>query len=130
MNSDKKSSTINLLMSVAKEIIKKEGYEAVTVRRVASMTQYSYPLLYHYFKDLKSFLWLVRIEMIEDMITDLPYIRDNTKNPIEEVKDMFNQYMKYFFKNPTIFKFFYYYPFIKPSEHTDYDELEKKLRGM
>lgn len=130
MKSNTKEHTSQVLLTATKNIIHTEGHEAITVRRVAESTGFSYPLLYHYFKDLNSLLWTLRIEMIEDMIAELKYSANDNISPIKEIKQVFKMYTAYFFDHPNVFRFFYFYTFKKPTDDTNNDTLDLRFKNM
>ncbi len=126
----KRDHTRPLLLKAAKEIIESDGYDAVTVRRISEITGYTYPLLYHYFKDLNNLLWSLRLEMIEDMVTELTQTMLSQPHTIEDLKTMFRQYSSYFYRHPNIFRFFYFYPFKMPENNEEYGQLEHEFTKM
>lgn len=129
IKASKRAETQRVLLEAAKSIVLSDGHEAVTVRRVADLTGYSYPIMYHYFKDLNALLWTLRIEMIGDMVMDL---KEATPTPtgahkaalISQIKEIFHLYAQYFFKHPTVFRFFYFHNFSKPEDDQEYAMLE------
>jgi len=130
MKQTRKERTQNEIIEAAKDIIHDKGYEAITVRYLAKATGYSYTNLYYYFKDLNDLLWTLRLDMIEDMITDLTSISFEKDNPVEEIICAFSCYIDYFFKHPNVFRFFYFYPFVQPEGDDSYQKLEQKFRSM
>lgn len=126
----KKDIKRQLLLNTAKTIIHAEGHDAVTVRRVAKETGYTYPILYHYFKDLGGFLWALRFDMIEDMIEALTP-QPVSADPVASVRIAFQAYADYFFDHPNVFRFFYFYPFKKPeTDDQTYDSFEQRFGQM
>lgn len=129
IKASKRAETQRVLLEAAKSIVLSDGHEAVTVRRVADLTGYSYPIMYHYFKDLNALLWTLRLEMIGDMVKDL---KEATPPPtgahkaalISQIKEIFHLYAQYFFKHPTVFRFFYFHNFSKPEDDQEYTLLE------
>lgn len=126
----KKERTRKEIIQAAKVIIHDKGYEAVTVRRLAEVTGYSYTNLYYYFKDLNTLLWVLRLDMIEDMITELTSVTFTRDDPVEEILDVFCCYTDYFFKNPNAFRFFYFYTFVQPEEDNSFQKLEERFSAM
>lgn len=113
-----------------KDIIHDKGHEAVTVRYLAEVTGYSYTNLYYYFKDVNALLWTLRLDMIEDMITELTSISITKDDPVEEILGAFFSYTDYFFKHPNVFRFFYFFPFVQPEGDDSYQKLEHRFQGM
>lgn len=130
MKLTKKERTQKEIIEAAKAIIHDKGHEAVTVRYLAEATGYSYTNLYYYFKDMNTLLWTLRLDMIEDMITELTSISFTKDDPVEEILIVLSSYTDYFFKHPNVFRFFYFYPFIKPEGDDSYQKLEQKFHGI
>jgi len=126
----KKERTQKEIIKAAKDIIHAKGHDAVTVRNLAKATGYSYTILYYYFKDLSSLLWALRLDMIDDMITELTPAANTKEDPVKEIIDIFFCYIEYFFKHPNVFRFFYFYPFIRPKGDDSYQKLEEKFSGI
>lgn len=102
-------------LEAAKEIIIKEGHEQVSARRVADIAGYSYATIYNYFANLNELMWEVKEVMIEELLEVLQKKMQRTTYDIEEIKRGFRIYTEYYFENPNVFKFFYFYPLSKPS---------------
>jgi AcrR family transcriptional regulator len=130
MKISKKERTQKEIIEAAKEVIRKKGHESVTVRNLAEVTGYSYTNLYYYFKDLNAFLWALRLDMIEDMITELVSVSYIEDDPVEEILSAFFGYIDYFFMHPNIFRFFYFYPFVQPDKDSSYQKLEQRFHGI
>ncbi|NCB42685.1 MAG: TetR/AcrR family transcriptional regulator [Clostridia bacterium] len=130
MKQTKKERTQKEIIEAAKDIIHDKGHEAITVRRLAEVTGYSHTNLYYYFKDVNALLWALRLDMIEDMITELTSISFNNDDPVEEILEAFFCYTDYFFKHPNVFRFFYFYPFVQPEGDESYHNLEQRFYGM
>lgn len=111
----KKQRIKTYFLEAAKEIIINEGHEKVSVRKVADIAGYSYATIYNYFADLNELLWEVKEAMIEDIFEALQKKMQRTTYDMDEVKAGFRIYTEYYFENPNVFKFFYFYPLSKPS---------------
>lgn len=130
MKPTKKERTQKEIIQAAKEIIHDKGYEALTVRYLAEVTGYSHTNLYYYFKDLNALLWALRLDMIEDMITELTPGSSANDDPVEEIINTFSCYTDYFFKHPNVFRFFYFYSFSQPEGDDNYQKLEERFRDI
>ena len=130
MKQTKKERTQREIIEAAKDIIHDKGYEAVTVRYLAEVTGYSHTNLYYYFKDLNAFLWALRLDMIEDMITELTSVSFTKDDPVEEILGAFFCFTDYFFEHPNVFRFFYFYSFVQPEGDDSYQKLEERFSGM
>ena len=138
MKAQKKQQARQLFIDAAKQIVLSDGHDAITVRRVADLTGYTYPILYHYFKDLNALYWDLRLNMIEDMIIALTEAPVQTKkainsavdDPIKDILQNFMIYCDYFFDHPNVFRFFYFHDFVKPEGNEDYAHLEQRFAAM
>ncbi len=130
MKQTKKERTQKDIIKAAKNIIHDKGHEAVTVRYLAEETGYSYTNLYYYFKDVNALLWTLRLDMIEDMITELTSVSFKNDDPVKEILGAFFCYTDYFFKHPNVFRFFYFYPFVQPEGDDSYQKLEQRFHSM
>lgn len=130
MKQTKKERTQKEIIEAAKDIIHDKGHEAVTVRYLAEVTGYSYTNLYYYFKDMNALLWSLRLNMIEDLITELTSTSFTMDDPVEEILGAFFSYTDYFFRHPNVFRFFYFFPFVQPEGDDSYQKLEHRFQGM
>lgn len=96
-------------MESAKKQIIENGIESVSVRKIAEDTGYSYATIYNYFADLNAFLWVVKKEMIKDLISWLTNSLIGIELNLDGIKKIFHLYIKYFFDYPNIYKFFFFY---------------------
>ncbi|MHB1392234.1 MAG: TetR/AcrR family transcriptional regulator [Clostridia bacterium] len=124
-------------LEAAKEIIINEGYEKVSVRKVADIAGYSYATIYNYFADLNELMWEVKEIMIKDLYEVLQKKMHRVTYDIAEVKKGFRIYVEYYFENPNVFKFFYFYPLSKPDNKKeeeagpDYDSMwSETFKGL
>lgn len=130
MKESKREITKREILEAAKSIVHEKGHEAVTVRNLAQMTGYTHTHLYYYFKDLHALLWSVRLDMIEEMIVELQAQPIHRDDPVDEVIGVFLSYVDYYFNNPHVFRFFYFFPFVKPEGDDRFQQLEQRFQGI
>lgn len=130
MQLTKKERTYQEIIQAAKVIVRDEGHNAVTVRRLAERTGLAYTSLYYYFKDLYALLWTLRLDMIEDMIADLSAADLQHEDPVAELLAALFSYVDYFFQHPTIFRFFYFCHFDQPEGDDRYEKLQARFGGI
>ena len=117
-------------LEAAKEIILSEGYENISVRKVADMAGYSYPTMYKYFEDLNELLWDVKEIMVTDLVALMLSKMPQELYDLNTIKKLFRLYIAYYFENPNVFKFFYFHQLSKPSKKSDRLEAEIKIEDM
>lgn len=130
MKLSKKERTQTEILEAAKWIVHEKGHEAITVRYLAEITGYSYTNLYYYYKDMNALLWSLRLDMIEDMITELTSVSFTKDDPMEEIAEVFLCYSDYFFQHPNVFRFFYFYSFTQPDGDDSNQRLDQRFNSM
>ena len=117
-------------IDAAKVIIKNEGPQAVTVRKIADISGYSYGSIYNYYKDLDELMFHVKNSMIIDMINTM---HQSAKIPqtIEDIQVINREFANFFMDNPNIYEFYYNFP-ITTKGKTPIDDIgfnETKLQA-
>lgn len=102
----KKDGIIDKFVDAAAEVIKSEGYLALTVRKVADRTEYSYPAMYHYFEDLDHLFALAKARLIRQTVDDLLTRLQREKIEMDDLYGVFKIYTLYYFEHPNLFRFF------------------------
>lgn len=93
-----------LIISTAKEIIAKEGYDKLSIRKIANKIEYSPSIIYHYFKDKEEivntvmrsgYMKIVSAVTISDADYMIPTerLRKMTRNYIEEALKMPDEFL-------------------------------------
>lgn len=100
-------------IEAAKAIIKKEGAEHVTVRKIADLSGYSYGSIYNYYKDLDELMFETRNAMIEDMMELMGKGPPTSFSSVSDIKRINRIFLDFFIDNPNIYAFFYNYPIKK-----------------
>lgn len=94
-------------IEAAKEILKGEGIDSMSVRNIADQAGYSYATLYNYFKDVTD----VINECINDFAEECQeYVDEKTRNlpdGSEKLKAIIKSYVGYFLEYPSIFDVFF-----------------------
>lgn len=110
----KKQRMKTYFLEAAIQTVKNDGADQLTVRKVADAAGYSYATIYNYFKDLSALLWDTRQLMIRELVETVKSKMSAPVKDKEDIKKVFKLYMGYFFEHPEVFRFFYFYPLIKP----------------
>lgn len=112
MSTDKKAlqreRTRRYFIDAAKELVKTQGLEQVSVRNVADLAGYSYATIYNYFSDLNALLWYVTVDLIEEMAARLGAIPLTGDDPVQWLKQGYHDYVRYYLESPAVFRFLFH----------------------
>lgn len=104
---DKKEIQKNRVMSyfinAADEIIKNEGIEAVTIRRVADMAGFNSATLYNYFENLEHLLFLASMKTVQEYPRNVMKYIETSADVIDKNILIWECFCKYSFKNAKIY---------------------------
>jgi AcrR family transcriptional regulator len=103
-------------IDAAKKILLNEGGANVSVRKVGKATGYSYATIYNYFKNLDHLLWCIGIDFKQDIIKIFESDLSKEQYSTEDFKNHLIKYVDYYFANPNVFKFFFFYEIEEPLE--------------
>ena len=101
----------NGFIQAAKELILREGVEAVSVRKIAQATGYSYATIYHYFSDLNALLLSVKEQMVDDVSAHLMSVDFAPFQTVSDLQRVNRAYAQYYLDKPHVYHFFYSYRF-------------------
>jgi len=87
------------ILDVAREMFVRDGYEAVTLQKIAEAIEYSPGAIYQYFKDKRSLVMaIIRADYV-DLRDQFQQCRD-IADPIERLKDMAWQFVRWSVSHP------------------------------
>jgi AcrR family transcriptional regulator len=97
------------ILDAARELFAKEGYEAVTMRRIAEGIEYSPTTIYNHFKDKDD---LVRSLCEEDFTRLLSFLEDGPPAPsaVEGLKQLGQAYRRFAETHPNHYRFMFMTP--------------------
>lgn len=90
----------DLILSAAREIFLKEGYENTSIRKIATAIEYSPGTIYHHFKDKNELLLALHDKAFECKIEALFLSVRNIADPLERLKATGRSYLRYGIDNP------------------------------
>jgi len=88
------------ILDAASELFVKEGYENVSMRRIAEKIEYSPTTIYLYFKDKAELLEQVCFETFSRLSHVLSRIQELPGDPVERLKRGLVAYIKFGLENP------------------------------
>src|SRR5207245_2064999 len=92
------------ILDSARDIAAKEGWQAVTIRRVAEKIEYSPPAIYEYFESKEALLEEEAREAFRIFLADLIAARDAKTDPRERLRAMGDAYWNFVWKHPELYQ--------------------------
>lgn len=116
------------ILDAARELFVKEGYENVSMRRVAEKIEYSPTTIYLYFEDKASLLYAICEETFGKLAKRMEAISREGDDPIEALRRGCRAYVDFGLKNPNHYKL----TFINHPQHPGDDKrhLREESMGM
>jgi len=91
-------------IEAAKKIIKEEGTEKLTVKKVADLAGFAPGTLYNYFSDLNALYAYCVADFWSECKTNVEKAVKNIQDPKEKIVVSSNSYVNYFIDNQNVFK--------------------------
>ena len=88
------------ILDAARKLFIQEGYENVSMRRVAEKIEYSPTTIYLYFKDKAELLDSICVETFSKLIQKLERMHEIPGDPIERLKKGLHAYVEFGLENP------------------------------
>lgn len=94
------------IKDIAREMFVRDGYEAVTLHRIATALEYTRPPIYRYFKDKDDLLTAIVLEDMGDLQTKLLECA-TIADPLERLVEMARRHCTWATENPNHYLLFY-----------------------
>ena len=92
------------ILSAARELFVNEGYENVSMRKIANKIEYSPTTIYLYFKDKADLLDSVCQETLLNLLNTLENLKEDTSDPVETLRKSGKVYIEFGLKYPQDYK--------------------------
>ena len=92
------------ILSAARELFAAEGYESVSMRKIADMIDYSPTTIYLYYKDKADLLDSVCKETLLNLLNTLDRLRKDKSDPVETLRRSGRAYVEFGLKYPQDYK--------------------------
>src|SRR5260370_2944673 len=109
-------------MDAASELFVRDGYENVSMRRIAEKIEYSRTKIYIYFKDKAQLLDQVSRETFGRLVQRLSKIMDQPGDPVERLKRGLIAYIEFGLANPHHYRATFMMPIPEGIDKTKYHE--------
>ena len=92
------------IIAAARELFVNEGYENVSMRKIADKIEYSPTMIYLYFKNKADLLDSVCKETLLNLLNTLEHLNRDKSNPIETLRKSGKAYVEFGLKYPQDYK--------------------------
>jgi AcrR family transcriptional regulator len=87
------------ILSTAWEIVKEDGWEAVSIRKIADAIEYSVPVIYDHFENKEAILWEFAKEGFRMLSKKIQQAKEKSDDPHEQLKAIADAYWNFAFRN-------------------------------
>ena len=94
-----KEALSSRILTTAWQIVKEEGWQSLSIRKIADAVEYSVPVIYDYFENKEAILLEFGKQGFELVIKKLKAARNTSPDPAEQLKAIANAYWNFAFKN-------------------------------
>ncbi len=105
------------ILDAASELFVRDGYENVSMRRIADKIEYSPTTIYIYFKDKADLLDQVCKETFSRLVLGLSKIMEQPGDPVERLKRGLIAYIEFGLENPHHYRATFMMPFPEGFDH-------------
>ena len=95
-----KSQMKELILNTATQIIVNEGYDKLSVRKIANQIEYSPAIIYHYFQNKDEIVNHIMLQGYGDLMNALAESESEEISPEERLKSLTKRYINAALKNP------------------------------
>lgn len=110
------------ILDAASELFVRDGYENVSMRRIADKIEYSPTTIYIYFKDKGDLLEQVCKETFGGLVQRLTKIMDQPGDPIDRLKKGLLTYIEFGLENPHQYRATFMMPIPEGFDRTKYQQ--------
>jgi AcrR family transcriptional regulator len=92
------------ILTAALRIVKEEGWQALSMRKIADLIEYTAPIIYEYFANKEAILLeLTRMGYLK-LARELQEAKDKHTSPAKQLEDMWLAYWNYAFANKELYQ--------------------------
>jgi len=87
------------ILSTAWHIVKEDGWEAVSIRKIADAIEYSVPVIYDHFENKEAILWEFAKEGFQMLSKKIQQAKEKSDYPEQQLKAIADAYWNFAHKN-------------------------------
>src|ERR1043166_3319015 len=88
------------ILDAARTLFVKDGYESVSIRKIADKVEYAPGTIYLYFRDKAEILDRICEETFAKLIRKMEAIKQDTAAPLDKLRRGLNTYIQFGLENP------------------------------
>ncbi|MFZ3561848.1 MULTISPECIES: TetR/AcrR family transcriptional regulator [unclassified Streptomyces] len=92
-----------LIVATARELAEKQGWDAVTTRKLAERIEYSQPVLYSHFRGKREIIGAVALEGAAELAAAVRATASGASGPRERVAGLARTYLDFAARNPAVY---------------------------
>ncbi len=92
------------ILEAALQIVKEEGWQALSMRKIADVIEYTAPIIYEYFSNKEAILLELIRQGYLKLSRELEQARDRHRLPAKQLEDMWLTYWNFAFANKELYQ--------------------------
>ncbi|MEE1897140.1 TetR family transcriptional regulator [Flavobacterium rakeshii] len=102
-----KEETRANILTAAREIVKDEGWQGLSMRKIADKIEYTAPIIYEYFANKEAILQELTCKGFTILIKDLEAAKADSDDPAIQLEGMWLAYWNFALKNKEMYQLMY-----------------------
>ncbi|MHA3786694.1 TetR/AcrR family transcriptional regulator [Flavobacterium hauense] len=102
-----KEETRSNILKAAREIVKEEGWQGLSMRKIADKIEYTAPIIYEYFSNKEAILQELTCKGFGILTKDLEAAKTESNDPAEQLEGMWLAYWNFALKNKEMYQLMY-----------------------
>lgn len=102
-----KEETRSNILIAAREIVKEEGWQGLSMRKIADKIEYTAPIIYEYFSNKEAILQELTCKGFVILTKDLETAKAESTDPAEQLEAMWLAYWNFALKNKEMYQLMY-----------------------
>lgn len=95
------------ILAVAWQLVKDEGWQSLSIRKIADAIEYSVPVIYDHFENKEAILFEISMDGFRLLQNKLSAVAKKYEDPKERLKALANVYWNFAFRNKEYYQLMY-----------------------
>jgi AcrR family transcriptional regulator len=92
------------ILSTAWQMVKEDGWEAISIRKIADAIEYSVPVIYDHFENKEAILWEFAKEGFRMLSKKIQQAKEKSDDPHEQLRAIADAYWSFALKNKEYYR--------------------------